>query len=204
MKIRIVEIESITDDLLLPWLDLYEIAFPPHEKVPVSSHLQALKKRARGEACHSHLLAALDENDNFIGLARYGNIIDCKCAYLWYLAVIPEIRNQGIGAAIYEDLIKRAQADDLKAMLFEVEMPSEAVTPEEVEIAERRIGFYKRMGAKILTGIQYLQTVGPHQPATPMHILVHTFKKVDPEEAFAMGKNIYEDSLTRVGSVELE
>jgi hypothetical protein len=98
----------------------------------------------------------------------------------------------------------RAQANDLKAMVFEVEMPSEAVTPEEEDIAKRRIGFYRRMGAKILTGIQYLQTVGPHQPATPMHIMVHTFKEVDPEEAFAMGKNIYEDSLTRVGSVELE
>jgi len=204
MKIRIVEIGSITDDLLLPWLDLYEIAFPAHEKIPVSGHLQILKKRARGEACHSHLLAALDENDNLVGLARYGNIEECCCAYLWYLAVIPQVRNQGIGAAIYEDLRMRAQADDLKAMVFEVEMPSEAATPEDAEIAERRISFYRRMGAKIMTGIQYLQTVGPHQPVTPMHIMIHRFKEVDPEEAFAMGKIIFEDSLTHVGNVELE
>ena len=37
-----VPIEDLHDELLLPWLDLYETAFPPTERVLISTILENL------------------------------------------------------------------------------------------------------------------------------------------------------------------
>lgn len=204
MKLRTVEIENINDDLLLPWLDLYESAFPECEKVPVSSHLKILKERACGETSYNYLIAALNEYGDFAGLARFSFHKAKQFAYLWYLAVMPQMRNLGIGAQVYKDVYERSKAEGLDALLFEVEIPAETASKADAEFARRRIGFYRRLGARMLTGIHYLQSAGPDKPKTPMHIMIHSIKPITPQEAYNMAEYLFEDSITMTGIIRLE
>lgn len=204
MPIQIHEIESITDDLLLQWIDLYETAFPPRERVLVSDHLRLLRNKELGRNKHEHILAAVDDNGDLAGMARYEIVAKCSTAYLWYLAVNAECRNRGMGVAIYKDIAARVQADGAKSIIFEVEIPQEASSQDEAEFAKRRIGFYRRLGAKVLTGIIYIQSVGPHQPSIPMHLMIHSFFEQDAEDAYNLAACMFGDSLTRNGPIGLE
>jgi hypothetical protein len=89
-------------------------------------------------------------------------------------------------------------------MLFEVEIPELLPTDEKRLLAERRIGFYKRMGAKLIRGIDYIQQVAPHQQPVKMHVMVHPFEQITPDEAFDIAKSLFEDSITRTGDITLE
>ena len=202
--IQIREISDIMDDFLFPWLDLYETAFPSHEKMLVSSLLKILKNKSQGEDGNMFFLAATDENGKFIGLSLFEVSKECPAAFLWYLAVTPEYRNKGIGAVLYNSVIERLQPYKLKAAIFEVEIPSECKTEEKSQLALRRIQFYKRQGALLMGGIHYLQSVGSHEPLTPMYIMVHPFEKCSPGEAFNLAHCIFGQNLTQTGVITLE
>jgi len=149
-------------------------------------------------------LAATDEAGEFVGLAQYEVLVEARAACLWYLAVVSERRCQGLGAAIYQEVVRRLGSLDLQALLIEVELPDHAASPESVELAQRRIGFYRRQGAGLLGGIHYLQSVGPHQPPVPMHLMVHRFAPLGPAEAFAVAKVVFGEDLTQTGSLALD
>jgi ribosomal protein S18 acetylase RimI-like enzyme len=177
------------DDPLLPaWLELYAAAFPPDERVPAEEHLEVLRARAQGKPGSARLLAAVDEEDDLVGMARYDLLEDLAAAYLMYLAVVPERRGQGIGGAFYRELLRRLAEEGrpLRALVLEVERPDHAVPGEGRRDAERRIDFYRRLGARLLEGIEYLQQVPGHAPV-PMHLMVHPLAgTLDPEEAFTL------------------
>lgn len=147
------------------------------------------------------MLAALDESGKFIGLVNYDFCSDFRAALLWYLAAIPEVRNQGIGSKCYQELVRRSKEWGARAIVFEVELPEHS---DDADLARRRIGFYKRQGARLLTGIHYLQTVGSHQPLTPMNIMVHPLEPMTPPEAFDIAKALFGELLTQTGELAFE
>jgi GNAT superfamily N-acetyltransferase len=198
------EITHIEDDLLLPWLDLYETAFPPNEKILVSNHLETLKIKARGEAQDDIFLAALDSQGKLLGMARFQILPEVHAAILWYLAVTPRERSQGLGSKIYQEIIRRIGLVNVHALVMEVEIPELCHSEETRQFADRRIRFYHRHGARQLTGIHCLQHVGWHQPPTPMHILIHPLQRLEPQAAFDLAKCIFGDHLTQVGELSLE
>jgi hypothetical protein len=71
-------------------------------------------------------------------------------------------------------------------------------------LAERRIGFYRRLGARVLTGIEYLQRVGPHQPPVPMHIMVQCAGICAADEVYGWAKGLFGDAVRQVGELGLE
>lgn len=196
----IKELESVADDLLLPWLDLYETAFPPPERVLVSEILSLLRDKSQGLAQSQHLLAALEPPGQFVGMAWY-ELWPKDVALLGYIAVTPEKREQGIGTQFYQEIVKRIS---LQALFLELEMPEEATSERQRQIALRRIQFYRRLGALRLMGIRYLQTVGPHQPLTPMHLMVHLFQPIDAQAVFELAQAIFGDMIRQVGPLALE
>jgi ribosomal protein S18 acetylase RimI-like enzyme len=199
--IRFVEITDTNDDLLLPWLDLYEISFPPEEKVLVSGFLALLKAKKRGEREHSHMLAAVDEAGRLVGLARFDSLREPGVAYLWYLAVLPDARGKGFGGAIHDEVLRRCREAGARAAVMEVEIPEESP---DAEFARSRIEFYRRHGAKLLTGIRYVHTVGPHQPEVLMNIMIRPFEPIAPEEALGFARELFgEEAVTAVGEVGL-
>jgi ribosomal protein S18 acetylase RimI-like enzyme len=198
--LNIRELESVTDDLLLPWLDLFETAFPPPERVLVSEILALLRDKAPGLVQSHHLLAALEPPGQFVGMAWY-ELWPKDVGLLGYIAVVPEKRGQGIGSRFYREIVKRISA---RVLFLEMEMPEEATSEQQRQFALRRIQFYRQLGALRLTGIHYLQTVGPHQPLTPMHLMVHPFEPIDALEVFELAQGVFGDLICQVGPLALE
>lgn len=203
MDTHIVDIADLNDDLLLPWLDLYETAFPPIEKALVSTYIGLLKDKAQGLRQNHHILAMLDQNDQLAGIAHVELRQKENVALFWYLAITAAERNHGLGSTLYRAVLHRLP-DTLSAVILEVEKPELAETPQQRDLARRRIDFYRRLGALQLTGIHYLQIVGPHQPPLPMHILVHPLQPLDADTAFHICQSIFQDQITQTGLLALE
>ena len=94
------------------------------------------------------------------------------------------------------------------AVLIEVERPDLAHTEVERVLAERRIAFYRRQGARLLEGVHYVQSVGLHQPPLSMHVMLHPLQSLDAETAFCLARAVFGgaaggESITRVGPLSL-
>ena len=143
-NLAFVDIDRMDHELLPDWLDLFELSFPPEEKVLISRFLRLLKDKTAGENQDSHMLAAVDENGNVIGIMRFDNDPDTRISYFWYLAVRSgRTRSRGIGSACFAEVLRRATEADMRAIVFEVEIPEEQSDLSHREYAERRIGFYR-------------------------------------------------------------
>ena len=202
-QIRFHEITGLKDGLLLPWLDLYETAFPPNEKVLVSHFLSLLRTKEAGQGKDEQMLAAVDSSRSLLGLACCQRMPQTGLAVLWYLAVHPGARNHGLGGQFYDHIVSLVDKPPCRAPLLEVEIPELGKTAEQIGLAKRRINFYRRHGAYLLQGVDYLQTIGWHQPPTPMYIMVHPFQPLDVTACFELAKAYAGDALTQSGRLAL-
>jgi GNAT superfamily N-acetyltransferase len=193
--ITFYEIKYLADNLLLPWLDLYEISFSPHEKILVSSFLRNLKQKEQNPDHQTCFLAALDELQELVGMVYYELFSNPKAGLLWYLAISPNRRGSGLGAQFYQEIARRVQVAGCQMLIFEVEKPELMSTDEEQRIASRRIQFYQRQGARLLKGIDYVQMVGPPQPPTPMHLMIQLFTDLHADEVARQAAQIFGDQL---------
>jgi GNAT superfamily N-acetyltransferase len=203
-ELSIVEIESLDDDLLLPWFDLYETAFPPVERMQTSQILKILKDRAQGRPANTYLLAMVDKKRQMLGMACLEIRPDLNWATCWYIAIVENARGVGLGTWFYKKIANRAENSRVNALVFDVEMPEDAQTPEEHELRERRIRFYKRNGAKLLHGVQYSYSSSPAIPPIPLLIMIHPFRDLSAKEAYEMAEQIYGDTVVQTGSLILE
>ena len=101
------------------------------------------------------------------------------------------------------------EVDDLTAdeQALLAEMPALQEDREARELAERRIGWYRRLGAKLLGGVEYFQTVDTVPEPTEMHLMYHPLggePAADPEAVFALAKAVAGETLRRVGPLSLE
>lgn len=158
--IRYHALETLNDDYLEPYLDLFQTAFPLNEQVKVSTFIRALKSNLRTPRKERVLLCALEgkqtepvESARLLGMAYFEVLAQQQCAFLWYLAVDPAQRNAGIGSEFYREIVRCALSiqPDLQAIVYEVERPDQAHNPEIMQLAERRIRFYQRLGGRLAT-----------------------------------------------------
>jgi hypothetical protein len=113
------------------------------------------------------------------------------------------MRGRGLGAAIYGLLWERLAAAGYARLMFEVERPDVVEGDAARQLAERRIGFYQRLGARVLSGVEYWQSVGPHQPPVLMHLMVDAREGCSPDEAFAWAKGLFGDAVRQLGELGL-
>jgi ribosomal protein S18 acetylase RimI-like enzyme len=191
-------VTSPNDPLFSEWLDLYETAFPPNERMLVSTVLKTLKKKPGKNGPSQHLVALLD-GENFVGMMMYETHPADNLALLWYLAIHPDLRSKGLGSTAYQQFVHSLDPALYKAIFYEVEIPKKS----NLEEAERRIRFYQRNGAFLLGGIKYLQFVGWHQPPTPMHIMAHPLRKMTPQETFDTAQKAFGTALRKKGELAL-
>lgn len=90
----------------------------------------------------------------------------------------------------------------MRALVWEVESPEHFEDTARREMAERRIGFYRRQGALMLAGTHYMQKL-PHQPAVPLHVMVRPIEPVTPQEVFGLAQRLLE-GVEQVGELGLE
>jgi ribosomal protein S18 acetylase RimI-like enzyme len=201
---RIVELTGLHDELLPAWLDLYETSFPFNERLLVSHFIRLLQAKEQGEAKQITLSALAGQSHDLIGMAAWHYIQEPGIAYLWYIAICPEARSRGLGSMYYHAFLASAFAKGARLALFEVEKPELARDEPERILAQRRIDFYTRQGARLLTGIHYLQSVGAHAPSTPMHLMFHAKDDLSPSEAYRLASQVLGDALQQVGPLALE
>jgi GNAT superfamily N-acetyltransferase len=200
--LKLVEIADVRDDLLPAWLELYDIAFPPEEKVLASVFVRSLQEKAQGLLEHSHMLAALDSTGKLLGLGCFEALLDSGVAALWYLAVAPEVRRRGYGTAIHQEMLRMCREAGAKAAVMEIEIPDETA---DAGFAQIRIDFNRRHGALMLQGVRYLQYVGRHQMPINMHLMLVPFTDITPQEAFDYAREVFgKDWVTQVGELGLE
>jgi hypothetical protein len=202
-EFRIHEITRVDDRLLLPWLDLYEVSFPPSEKALVSTFLAALNEGAQFAQEELQLLAAVDRVDRLKGMAVCQRFTQPNAALLWYLAIVEGERRKGYGSGFYLEIVERLDPS-CRALFLEVEIPDLTATPQAHKLADRRISFYRRLGARVLRGIHYLQYVGDHVPPFPMHLMVHILQPLDAAQAFELASAIFGKFISQEGALRLD
>lgn len=131
MELQWIPAEGKT--LLRPLKRLYKSAFPRYERKPFGL---ILKNRREGKA---EILAALDENGAFCGLAILHSLDDLML--LGYFAVVPPARGRGIGSELLRLLHERFSD---RRFFLEIELPDPKNDPSGIK--SRRKDFYLRNG----------------------------------------------------------
>ena len=196
------EIAALEDELLLPWLDLYETAFPPQERVVVSTFLGFLHERAGGGSEHRHMLCLLDKSGGLVGIAFYTDSLECPASFLWYLATVPAIRGKGAGAFFFNAILSRL-AQTSQALFWDLECPALCGTEEDRSLAGRRIQFYQRLGAFLLEGIHYTVQANETLPPLTMELMLYPIAPLTPFEAFSLARRIFGDKIRQTGELAL-
>jgi hypothetical protein len=119
---------------------------------------------------------------------------------LWYLATVADKRNQGYGSYFYHWILDKVKDDQLNLLLFEVEIPE---TAGESALASRRIDWYRRLGAKLIQGIKYMQYVNPDIPPKEMFLMTHQLSSADATAVFTNAKAYFGEQLEQRGELVL-
>jgi GNAT superfamily N-acetyltransferase len=138
-------ISDVTHPDFAAAMTIYENAFIPAERHPLP---QLTERVASGK----NLLQVGYIQGRVVFLALFWPLINTDFILLDYMATLPEYRNRGIGAAFMlrqrGELIRNSQH-----LVLEVEAPDSGENRVE---RQRRILFYKRIGACIINGVRYL------------------------------------------------
>ncbi len=204
MHVTLTDIRSLEDERYDAYLDLYQTSFPLNEQMLVSALNRTVREIASGEETASAIVVAPDDAGEVVAMAHYEAYDERRGAVLWYLAVALGKRGIGIGSGVYKAITARIlrERPSTRAFVYEIERPEDAEGHHRT-LAERRIAFYRRNGAKLLGGIRYTQSVG-WQPPVPMHVMVHEFERLSPEAAYEMARSLLGEAVEQVGPLALE
>ena len=190
---EIKTIVSAQDPLWKEWFEIYVGSFPLCERMSEVFFDDLFAKFADQESVDANLIAMLGkESGKVVGIAFTESDLEAGVGFLWYIATHPDFRDAGLGTALFREAIDLMKGEEpaLKFVLIEVEDPKLAKGAD-VEIAHRRIGWYRRLGCQILSGIRYMQTVDSVDTKTEMALMVYQLLPLQwtPEEVFIHGKN---------------
>lgn len=124
---------------------LYDANFPPVLQKPFGL-LQA--GIADGSIALLTAERTLPPPARLLGFATLVPLPHSRALYLGYLATAPELHGMGIGGQLFDFLVRWAQDNsDAGAVVWEVEAPE----PDPDHLHNRRIRFYERHGAHLVT-----------------------------------------------------
>lgn len=134
---------TIPEQHLASFRAIYESSFPPAERADFSDYVCCIANSARW------FFGAVRRNE-LIGFATFVPEIAPCVHLLEYLAIASSARNEGLGGTLFDQVAHALDAD----FLLEVESDDECADDER-EMRQRRIRFYERHGAQIVTGMDY-------------------------------------------------
>lgn len=115
------------------WYSVYDVAFPPHEKIPFDH----MKKMAR-RAADVHMAVIQDEEQS-VGISLYVTLPNDQ-VFVLFLAIDPARQGQGLGSNVLEML----KAEYPGGVMLECEQLG--LKSENELQRERRYAFYQRNG----------------------------------------------------------
>jgi GNAT superfamily N-acetyltransferase len=159
-------------------LAIYEQAFPEAERDPAADIAASLANANPAvEVAHFHALVEQGEVVGFSYLSTYNQYY---LGYLKFIAVRADLRGKRYGPLLLQDALQQLRADGKRAtgwpylgLVLEVERPETADNDQDRRLRERRIQFYRRNGAVMLEGVDYVAPpVASGQPSLPFHLMV--------------------------------
>lgn len=139
---RLAESSALAADRLDRVREIYEDAFPPTLRAPFADLLV------------DRVLVLLDSGAP-VGFAVLRDLPQTSWTFLRYFAVGP--RGGGVGTTMWRLLTARLATEGRTRLLWDLEDPDEpGLSPASVAEHRRRIGFYERLGARLLPVVEYL------------------------------------------------
>lgn len=166
MSLVIRPLSGTNDPHYWSTLELYVETFPRDEREP----LARVAAVAAGELSGGPEIRIAELNGEFAGFTYF---MRCPTqSFLIYIAVMPHLRKHGIGAALLQDITENAPSP----WLLECEPP---IGPDK-NLREKRLGFFRRHGAVILSKTYVQPSLGPGRE--PVSLWLHAIGDVpDPE-----------------------
>ncbi|AZK47540.1 GNAT family N-acetyltransferase [Paenibacillus lentus] len=156
---------------------LMEASFPTSERRSYAGQKELLADP------HYRLITETNSNNQVIAFMAVWEFPSFR--FIEHIAVDPNTRGSGIGGKIMASYIEESS----KPILLEVEYP-------DTDIAERRIGFYERLGFR-LNPFDYVQP--PLQEGeTYLPLIIMSYPQILSEEEFAHRKEILYTNVYRV------
>ncbi|MBL8060206.1 MAG: GNAT family N-acetyltransferase [Chthonomonas sp.] len=147
---------------------LLEVTFPECERESIPDFLADL------EAGRGHTLWVLtDPHDQFLGFARGMVFPSLKRGWVVHVALDPRHRGGGLGAELLQQVLgeMRRSFEGFEGMYLEVERLQEAATEQERAERQKRLAFFDRLGARLVSP-DYIQPPSqPGQPPVPLNLL---------------------------------
>jgi GNAT superfamily N-acetyltransferase len=197
-------IASLRNPHLSAYLDLYETAFPQEERIRTSWLIQILRAKEEGWPENNDLVVALDDDNQLLGLIHTNYSPALRVMALYYFAVAPQQRSQGLGAQIYQEVLRRCRAAGCRMLIFDLEDPQYCPTLEGQTLARRRIGFYTRQGAWMLEGAQSQLQMYTHLPVAHLRIMAHSLEPVTAVEVLNAARELLNESVEQIGELKLQ
>jgi ribosomal protein S18 acetylase RimI-like enzyme len=149
--IQYVQFAELSDAQLDQVCEIYEEAFPVRQR----DNFSDLAERARE---HDVIMVVAVAQEAAVAFAAFSRLTQPAWIFLEYFAVDRARRGQRIGEALWNAVTQVLGQDGATTrIVFEVEDPKDApVNSKERRQRERRIGFWKRLGARILPVDNYI------------------------------------------------
>lgn len=160
MSLTVRSLDRQSDPLFWDTLELYVETFPRDEREPLSR----VAAVASGELTNGPVFRVAELGGELAGFT-YSMHSEMQ-GFLIYIAVTPDLRGQGTGAALLVDL-RQSQSGPC---LLECELPSLATGTERL-VRERRIEFFIRHGAQIVSESYVQPALGPGRAPVPLILL---------------------------------
>lgn len=158
---QLVTITNLDSLVAQQMFDIYEYSFPKEQREPINhlrDELSASASKARSGKSGQYALGGLVDGELVVFSIFYYDVAH-KLSFLSYFAVSQDSKGQGYGSWMFQELLqylKKTPFKNAKGLCWEVERPQEANISEIRIIRKKRIAFYEKNGAILLSKIDYI------------------------------------------------
>ena len=180
---RLQPVEALSSVAVDDVRRIYEDGFPKHLRADFSD--------ITGHRQPGELAFALVQDERPSGFAMLRPLGGTGWIFLRYFVVGAERRGRGLGGILWQQLTDRLRELGYTLLVFDVEDPAEAGCGEdEVQIRNRRIGFYLRQGASLLpvSGYRTPHGSGEETGWTPMRLMSASLAVGEPVSVVPAGE----------------
>jgi len=133
----------------------------------------------------SRLLVAQRSNDTVVAFALLMHATDIGFCYLDFIAAGKALTGQGLGSVLYERVREEALDMGADCILMECLPDDPALSPDPIIRKQnvKRLAFYKRYGANVITGTQY-ETPVTADDTDPPYLVIDSLGKPLPDGKF--------------------
>jgi GNAT superfamily N-acetyltransferase len=156
-------------------INIYENSFPFNETRPFEDIVNMLRNDK-----NYHLIVSLN-NNSVIGISLMYIFRSLNIGLLDYMAISPSFRGQGLGKEIFNFTFEKLCSIITNGigLLIEIQKENNLLDHQEMTIRKNRIGFYNKLGVKLLDKVNYLlPPIYPSNKEEEMYLMIKPIKKI--------------------------